>query len=463
MNDIAATETATGTTTTPNSALRRRTIIGAAAWAAPAVAAAVASPAYAASTRKVTLSLVAPSTGRVGTLAPDAVYATVLADGVLAEGVTVTFSVANAALAGFGADGDQSVMVVSDAAGRAYPPAMLLRAQGLVQITATANGSTAMAYIAVSAVVVTAGTIAFKQSAVNVAAASTFALPGALTRTAGTGYPAAVSLVYPVGFSGPATVPVNQATGEFIVSGVTAGTVAGSIGASATGFGSTTVAITLVLGYISTPQAMYGAAPGLAAPNGKYVISGVVNRVVPGAALPATVTVSWFNTNPAHHYENATGLASGQTVTVNQTTGAFTLPTLTPIDTGRLVEGVAGVGMIGQIQISAPDYLPTELALSNSSTAASVNLSNRVSTEPASIKFAPGETRNVAGHALVENSLYTVNYPEGFTGPATVISDANAAYTIPGVKSPTYITRGDIVLSSADRAGAFSSGMLLVL
>ncbi len=49
----------------------------------------------------------------------------------------------------------------------------------------------------------------------------------------------------------------------------------------------------------------------------------------------------------------------------------------------------------------------------NSPAAASVNRSNNMSTTPAWIAFTPGETRDVTGRALLENTLYTVNYPGG--------------------------------------------------
>ncbi|WP_426625209.1 hypothetical protein ACPPVW_03790 [Leifsonia sp. McL0607] len=436
--------------------LRRRTIVGAAAWAAPAIALSVGSPAYAASVRDVTLSLVAPSTAKVGTLSPDAVYATVRADGKPGAGVAVTFTVVNAALGGFGADDEQSVTVVTDGAGIARPPAMLLKVAKLVQITATAAGRAASAYIAVSQVVVTAGTMAFKPSTVNVAAASTFALAGALTRTAGSGYPPTVSLVYPAGYAGPATVPVDQATGEFLVPGVKAGTIDGTITANAPGFGTATVAITVVLGYISSVQSIYAAGPGLAAPRNRYVITGMVDRVTPGAALPATVTLTWRN--GGNNYENVTGFTNGQTVAVNQTTGAFTLPTLTPIDTGdSKLNG-------GNIKISATGYQAYEILLLNRPSDVDVDWCNSMSTTPGLTVFAPGSTRDVTGHSLVRNGLQEVKYyGEGFTGPATVTTDASGAYTLRGVKAPEYISSGIVYLNTPGSIGYSSSGLFYVL
>lgn len=434
--------------------LQRSTVVGAAAWAAPAIAASIASPAYAAS-QEVTLSLDVPATAELGMLAPEAVYATVLVNGSPAAGVTVTFTVIDPSLAGFGADGAESVVTaVTDGAGIARPPVMLLKAPGSVAVSAAASGRSTSAFITVSEVPAS-GTIAFKQAAVNVAAASTFALAGALTRTAGAGYPAQVTIAYPAGYSGPATVPVDQATGEFVVPNVTAGAADASISASAPKFGTATVAITLVLGYISTTQAVYAAGKGLAAPRGSYVITGTVTRVAPGAALPATVTINWKNRGG--DYENVTGFTNGETVPVDQATAVFTLPTLLPIDTGPA--SWAGGGIV----ISALGYQSIEIKLYNLPAASYVDGYNSMSTTPALTVFAPGETRDVPGKEVNWNGLYEVVYPEGFTGPATVTSDGNGYYTIRGVTAPDYITSGEVLVRVSGSGGYNSRGLFGVL
>lgn len=458
MDEITMTEPIAHEVASSSEVLRRRTIIGAAAWAAPVIAMSVASPAHAASARNVTLTVTAPATALVGRLTADAVYATVAVDGKPAAGEPVTFTV-EAQSGGFGANGEASVTVVSGEGGVAHPPAMLLKAAGVVQIVASAAGSTASAQVAVSEPVA-AGTIAFKQSAVNVAAASTFALSGKLTRTAGAGYPAEVYLSYPAGYSGPAAVAVDPATGEFLAPDIVAGAADGSITASATGFGTTTVAITLVLGYIETSQSVYAAGKGLAAPWGTYVITGTVHRVTPDAALPATVTISWGNTG--RNYENATGFTNGQTVAVDQSTGAFALPVLTPIDTGRMT--VEGNYLGGVIVLSAAGYQPVEVALGNRSGTVLVDIGNRMTTVPGVTVFAPGETRDISGLASKQLAVRFVTYPEGFTGPRAVSVSSSGTYTIRGVKAPAYITSGAIRVTKEEGATAYMSrGWLSVL
>ncbi|WP_426624692.1 hypothetical protein ACPPVW_00915 [Leifsonia sp. McL0607] len=454
MNESKSTDPIADEATTQDKMLRRRTVVGAAAWAAPVIAMSVASPAHAASGPVVTLTLDAPATAVVGMLAPDVVYATVLADDSPSAGVMVTFTVANASLGGFGADGEQTVTEATNDAGVAYPPAMLLKAEGEVEVTATASGRTAVAFITGQAA---NGTMAFKQSEVNAGAASTFALSGVLTRTSGTGYPAEVSIAYPDGFSGPVTVPVDQATGEFLVAGVSAGTLDGSITASAPGFGTASVAITLVLGYISTPQAIYAAGKDLPAPRGTYAITGTVNRVTPGADLPATVSIAWKTLSEGIQYENVTGFTNGQTVPVDQLTGAFALPILTPIDTGR-ADGAGGF-----FDISAPGYLAFEVAVYNRADPGIIDLYNNMSTTPAITVFAPGETRDVPGQSMSWGTLHEVVYPEGFSGPATFSTDSRGGYIVRGVKAPEYITTDVCLMREPGSGGYTSRGIFSVL
>lgn len=440
---------------TKDASLRRRTVIGAAAWAAPVIVATVASPAAAASVPALALSLVVPGTAEVGTLAQEAVYATVLVGGVPAVGKSVTFMVVDVALGGFGGDGSQMVTVITDESGIAYPPSMVLKEVGDVAVTATVDDRGETALITVTEPVST-GTIAFKQSSVNAAAASTFALAGALTRTAGRVYPAEVALVYPAGFSGPETAQVDQATGEFVVPGITAGSVDGSITASAPGYGTATVAITLVLGYIETEQAYYRAGKGFPAPYGTYVITGKVNRVTPGVALPATVTLAW-NTTSGDNYANVTGLVDGQTVNVDPSTGAFTLPTLTPIDTGR---GIDGIVTLSTVEIRSTGYQAMTIALVNRPQDL---VSLKESTVPAAIAFKPGEIKDISGNANSSSVTRAITYPAGFTGPATVAVNASGAYTIRGVKAPEYITAGPLSVQGPTIGTMISAGRLFVL
>ncbi len=456
MSDATPTDPTADAAKAPGNALRRRTIIGAAVWAAPAVAATVATPAYAVSMRDMTLSLVAPSTAEVGTLGPDAVYATVLIGGEPAAGKNVTFVVADAALAGFGASAEQSVTVVTDGAGIARPPAMVVKAGGSVEFSATTNGRTEVAVI-VATVVTSKGTIAFTQPTLSVAARSVFALAGTLTRTSGSGYPAEVSIEYSAGYSGPASASVDPATGEFVISGVVAGTATGSIVASAVGYGTATAAVTPVNGYISTSQALYAAGKGLAAPYATYAITGTVGLVAPDAVLPATVTIAWAI--KADNNKNATGFADGQSVDVDPVTGAFALPILTPTSTGATEAAQAP----GTLQISAPGYQPIDILLHNVGSTTTARAWNGISTTPAVIAFRPGEVRDISGLSLMPSSLNATNYPTGFSGPETVRPLGNGVYTISGVKAPDYATSGQFVLQQyKGDTGYWSRGVFVV-
>lgn len=428
--------------------MRRRTVIGAAAWAAPVIVASVASPAAAVSVPGLTLTLVAPPTAEVGTLAPEAVYATVLVDGVPAPGTSVTFMLADPGLAGFGPGEEQSVTVVTDDAGNAYPPALVLKAAGDVVVSATTGDRSQHALISVTAAA-PAGTIAFLQPAVSVAAASTFALSGALTRTSGAGYPAEVAIGYPSGFSGPETVPVDQSTGAFTVPGIAAGVDNGPVTASAPGFGRATVAITVVLGYISTERAWYRAGVGLGSPYNLHRITGTVHRVTPDAALPDFVTVNWYHED----YQNLIGFTDGLRVRVDPVTGAFTLPPLSPSDNGRL-DGATQLG--SYLRITAQGYEPMHAYLTNHPTDRDAALG--MSTTPAVTRFAPGEVRDISGIAAPGVATAVVNYLEGFTGPQTVAVRADGTYTVRGVKAPDHATAAPIYLS-----GPYSMGWLIVL
>jgi hypothetical protein len=444
------------TATAPDNTLRRRTIIGAAVWAAPAVAATVATPAYAVSMGDMTLSLIAPGTAEVGTLGSDAVYATVLIGGEPAAGTAVTFVVADAALGGFGAGAERSVTVVTDGAGIARPPAMVLKAAGSVELSATTNGRTEVAVI-VASVVTSRGSIAFTQPTLSVAARSVFALAGKLTRTSGAGYPAEVSIEYSSGYSGPASAPVDPATGEFVISGVVAGAASGSITASAVGYGAATAAITPVNGYISTSQALYAAGKGLAAPYGTYAITGTVGLVASDAVLPATVTIAWAI--KAGNNKNATGFADGQSVDVDPVTGGFALPILTPTSTGATQAAQAP----GTLRISAPGYQPIDLLLYNVGSTATASEWNGASTTPAVIAFRPGEVRDISGLSLMPSSLNATNYPTGFSGPEKVRTLSSGAYTIGGVKAPDYVTSGQFLLQESKGAsGYWSRGVFVV-
>lgn len=161
-------------------------------------------------------------------------------------------------------------------------------------------------------------------------------------------------------------------------------------------------------------------------------------------------------------YENATGITSGQTVPVNQTTGEFTLPTLYPIDNGR-VEAESGALMVGYIRLTAPNYQSMDVVLVNRDTPTNVDNYNQMSTTPALNVFAAGEIRDVAGRSLALNSEHVVRYWSGFTGPETVTTDASGRYILSGVKAPEYITSGVVDMGLVGTNGMLSRGMFCVL
>ena len=433
----------------------RRAVVAGAAWAAPAIVMSLASPAYAASTAS-TLSLVVPGTVAVGTLPARAVFALVLTNSVPAAGVSVEFSVGNSALGGFGAAA--AVTVETDSSGIAAPPAVVVKKTGSLVITATANGLSQTGTLTVVAPDST-GTMAFTSPSLNAPTDSPFALAGSLNRMTGNRYPSTATLAYPAGFSGPASVAIDPATGSFAVPGITARD-AGVITASAPGFGTASVAISTVLGYLSTSQRRYSAGSGFSAPLNTYVITGNITRSSAGVPFPASVTAKWKNDASRYEYVCASGLISSQPIAVDQSTGEFRLPTLTATDSGKLVPGETSTYREGVIEITTPGYPAWTVRLMNYGIPIMAAMINRNSTQPPLVIFAPGETKDISGYLDTYgiSSAYFVAYPAGFTGPRYLqpeeVRGSDGFFTLRGVKAPENIAYGDFAIKSWDSPNA---------
>lgn len=132
------------------------------------------------------------------------------------------------------------------------------------------------------------GTISFNQPNYSTNASGTYTtISGKVTLTSGT-YPSLVTLLYPAGFTGPATAAVDPVTGGFTVGTVTAPATpvtSAVLTASATSFtpGSTTLTVTLV----PVPRAGSALVWGYGTMNGTGISQTPYNR--PYAAAPQRV------------------------------------------------------------------------------------------------------------------------------------------------------------------------------
>lgn len=367
----------------------RRVVLGAAALAAPAVALSVATPARAASAAS-TLTVTAPAAAAPGDVLSSTVFATVLSRGGFpVAGEQVVFTVSPGTVGSFPGNA-LTFTGVTDATGRAFATGLSAKAAGTLTVTATNSGHTATARTTVTA---PTGTIAFTPPTLTFGAGTVSAVNGQLTRTGGSGYPTTVDLTYSGGYTGPATAAVNPTTGAFTVPGVTAPAAAAAgqgISASAPGFGTGNATFTTVLGYISLDYAGYAAYrdSGNTATN-SFAISGRVNTVG-GAALPATVSISYpsnVNAGPA-------------TVPVNAD-GTFTIPRLTPHNMN------GGAGQF--LTVSAANFLQTRAAalFTSGSEGGRLNATPRCAQQcehPARTDAEPGRQRRPGSY---EHSLQT--------------------------------------------------------
>lgn len=413
--------------------LRRRTVIGTAAWVAPVLVASVAAPAYAASGQPLTLSWSAPASVTVGEVVRSGIIVSANRGDESVSGLIVTVSVNDVALGGFGTnktDVSSSVVLTVNESGVLELPPMIFTTGGALILTAAAEGVIVTHQISIAAAT---GTIAFAQSKYEVRAGSEFTIAGQVTLTTGTSYPEMVELAWTSGLSGAATAAVDPNNGAFIVSGL--GTADAetleTITASATDFESASAQIATVYGYIQFDSSMYPSANT----GQKYTISGTVVRLT-SHSYPATVSFRWAN--DGSQYVNIVENLETITVAVNQSTGRFTLPPLTPVDNGKVVNGGA---FGGQIAVTAPGYRDGSTRLVNG-----YSLTNGFT--PSTIQLAPGETKAVTGVGQVYqvNDTFNVTYTSGVTGPTTVRVGSDKKFSI-ALKAPATIGTSSLRLT----------------
>lgn len=408
--------------------IARRTVIGAAAWAVPAITLSVAAPATAASAGS-TIALTAPSTAFTDEDISSSVIATVRsANGVPLSGESVVFTVDPTSVGAF-PNGANTFTAVTDATGAARTVGLSLLSNGTLTVSAMNSGHSDTVSITVAP---SDGTIAMTYPNLTVRGGSTFDVPGVVTATHGV-VPSAVQLNYSAGITGPASASVNAQTGAFTIPGVTApdaGADAATITASASNFGTSATTIMAVVGWIITESSTYRAYVGGTPPTNVYAVKGQAFSLT-AAPTPAAVAVTY----PPNVNAGSTSVATGPS-------GEFVIPSFTPA-AGHSNES-------GTLTIAAPGFYAAAPVLVNTAQQGGVNgpmwNQSAVFLELKGSDLVTGSEPQ-PGFAFLPGDVVPLTFTGGFTGPTTCKISAAGTWFFQ-VTAPASVAQGSVTIRS---------------
>lgn len=427
----------------PTDHIPRRSILTAAALAAPAIVLSVATPAAAASAG-ATLSVAFANTDlrAPGSSLADGVATVRSSTGSPVPNESVTFSVTGPAF--FGNAGTTTFVTTTDTAGQAAAIGLTAGdSDGTVVLTATVAG---VAAASAQVVVQTpTGQVTFAQPSYPTAAGSRFAVAGTVHQTGGATV-TTIALAYAGGLTGPATASVGTG-GTFEVRDIaapSASATTGTITATSAGLTPGTTQVVTVGGYISFHQSAYRA----------YLndppFTGVEGTVVTFAGFPLPAEVGL--TYPA-------GVTPGPSTVSVSANGDFVIPDFPATEVG-------GPGGGRTLTASASGLNDGSTQLFTQRTNDPANLAGPTWNSGA-FAIDPGGTATVSGFnnrpgttIIVPGGTYPLTYTGGYAGPSSVTVAADGTWSI-AVTAPPAIGSGTITI--ADPAGAqYSYGTSLI-